>query len=136
MQDYKKDYYRITRRGRFEIMSAIIAVAQWPSRLTCIMTYANLSYSLSKRYLRLMINKHLIEKSEILNSMKKRETRFQSTEKGNRFLELYCEQLIMLHGKHFLKNNKNLTKAYLHKYYLKNRFTLSPRPLCVLEKTP
>ena len=125
MQDYKKDYYRITRRGRFEIMSAIIAVAQWPSRLTWIMTYANLSYSLSKRYLRLMINKHLIEKSEILNSMKKRETRFQSTEKGNRFLKLYCEMLIMLHGKRFLEINNNLAEAYLNQYCLKNRFAPS-----------
>ena len=83
-----------------------------------------------------MINKHLIEKNEILKSMKKRVTVFQSTEKGNRFLELYCEQLIKLHGTRFLKNNENLAKAYLRQYYLKNRFTPSSRPLRMLEKIP
>lgn len=130
MQDYRKDYFRITRRDRFEIMSAIIAVTQQPSSLTRIMTYANLSYSLLRKYLRLMINKHLIEKSETLKGMKKRVTVFQSTEKGNRFLELYCEQLVMLHGKRFLENNNNLAKAYLHQYCMKNRFAPSSRLSC------
>ena len=135
MQDYRKDYFRITRRDRFEIISAIIAVTQQPSSLTRIMTNANLSFSLSKEYLRLMINKHLMKKSEMLKGMKKRKTVFQSTEKGNRFLELYCEQLIMLHGKLFLENNENPAKAYLQQYYLKNRFTPSVNQSRALEKT-
>jgi predicted transcriptional regulator len=136
VQDYEKDYYRITRRDRFEIMSAIIAVAQWPSSLTRIMNNANLSYLFSKKYLRLMINKHLIEKSQIQKSMKKRVTVFQSTEKGNKFLELYCKQLIILHGIRFLENNENLAKAYLNQYYLKNRFIPGSRSLSMLKKIP
>ena len=125
MQDCRKDYFKITRRDRFEIISAIIAVTQRPSSLTSIITYAKLSYSLSREYLRLMINTHLIEKSEILKGMEKRMTVFQSTEKGNRFLKLYCEMLIMLHGKRFLEINNNLAEAYLNQYCLKNRFAPS-----------
>jgi len=82
-----------------------------------------------------MIKTHLIEKIEILEGMKKRITVFQSTEKGDRFLELYCELLTMLHGKRFLKKNKLLSKAYLNQYYLKNRFAPSSKPLRVLKKT-
>ena len=133
MQDYRKDYFKKSRRDRFEIISAIIAITQQPSNITCIMTCANLSYSITREYLRLLINKHLIEKSEILNGMKKRMTAFQSTEKGKRFLELYCEQLIMLHGKRFLENNNNPAKAYLHQYCLKNRFAPSFRLQRVLQ---
>jgi hypothetical protein len=99
------------------------------------MTNANLSFSLSKEYLRLMINKHLMKKSEMLKGIKKRKTVFQSTEKGNRFLELYCEQLIILHGKRFLENNENPAKVYLQQYYLKNRFTPSTSQSRALEKT-
>lgn len=83
-----------------------------------------------RKYLRLMINNHLIEKSEKIEGMKKRVTAFQSTEKGNRFLELYCEQLVILHGKRFLENNNNLAKAYLHQYSVKNRVAPGSRLSC------
>jgi predicted transcriptional regulator len=135
VQDYRKDYFKITRRDRFEIISAIIAVTQRPSSLTSIMTYANLSYSLSREYLRLMINMHLIEKSEILKDMEKRMTVFQSTEKGDRFLKLYCEMLIMLHGQRFIEINNNLAEAYLHQYCLKNRFAQSSSLQCARKIT-
>jgi predicted transcriptional regulator len=127
MQDYEKNYFKIAKRDKFEIIAAIIAVMQLPSNPTRIMTKANLSYSLLKAYLRLMVNTQLIEKSEIVNGLKKRMTVFQSTEKGDRFLELYCEQLIILHEKHFLEKYDNLAEAYMHQYCLKNRFTPSPR---------
>jgi predicted transcriptional regulator len=127
MPENEKDYFKIARRDRFEIISAIIAVTQRPSSLTRIMTQANLNYSLLRTYLRLMINTQLIEKNEIINGLKKRITFFQCTEKGDRFLELYCEQLIILHGKHFLDYYDNLVEAYMHQYCLKNRFNPSSR---------
>jgi predicted transcriptional regulator len=127
VQDYRKDYFQIIKRDKFEIMSAIIAVTQQPSSITSIMTYANLSYSSSREYLRLMIKTHLIKKSEMPKGMKKSMTVFQSTEKGKRFLKLYCEELIMLHGKRFLENNNNLAEAYLHQYCMKNRLAPSFR---------
>ena len=127
MQDHKKDYFKIGKRDRFEIISAIIAATQQSSSLTGIMTQSNLNYSSLRTYMRLMINTQLIEKSEIINGLKKRMTVFKSTEKGDRFLKLYCEQLIILHGKRFLENNNNIAEAYLHQYCLKNRFAKSPR---------
>ncbi|HEX9261042.1 MAG TPA: winged helix-turn-helix domain-containing protein [Candidatus Bathyarchaeia archaeon] len=107
-----------------EIVSAIIAVTQQPSSYTRMMGSANLSYSLLKEYLRFMVGRHLIDKRDIAKGAKKKTSVYQATQKGNRFLELYCESLILLHGERFLENNVNLAEAYLLQYCRKNKLTL------------
>ena len=110
-----------------EIVSAIIAITQQPSNFTGMMGHANLSYSRLKEYLRLMIGSCLIEKRELAKGAKKSTLVYQATEKGNRFLELYCGNLMLLHGEHFLENNGNLADAYLLQYCRKNKLTLGSK---------
>lgn len=127
MEDYQKFVFRSGKRDRLEIVSAIIAVTQQPSSFTRMMGSANLSYSLLKEYLGFMIGRHLIEKRDMARGTKKRTPVYKATEKGNRFLELYCESLILLHGERFLENNVNLSEAYLLQYCRKNKLTLGSK---------
>ncbi len=116
--------FRSGKRDRMEIVSAIIAIAQRPTRSTRIMGRANLSYSVLKDYLAFLIGRHLVEKCDAGEVAKRRTPFYQATEKGNMFLELYCEQLILIHGERFLDSNRNLAEAYITQYFRKNRRAL------------
>ncbi len=121
MEDYQRNGLRFVRRDRFEIVSAIISVAQKPSGLTHIMYHVNLSHRQLKEYLRLMIACHLIKECKKRRDVGRKLLSYLATEKGNRFLSLYCEALTLLHGEHLLKGNGCLADAYLHQYCRKNR---------------
>ena len=125
VEDRQKNVFISGKRDRLEIVSAIIAITQQPSSISRIIGNANLNYSLLKEYLRFMISKRLIEKREVARGTKKKLTVYRTTEKGNRFLELYCESLILLHGEDFLQKNRDLAEAYLLQYCRKNKLTLS-----------
>ncbi len=125
LENYRQFRFRSGKRDRLEIVSAIIAVTQQPSTVTHLIGYANLSYSILKEYLRFMISKRLIEKRDLPRGDKRTISAYEATEKGNRFLELYCESLILLHGDSFLENNSSLADAYLLQYCRKNKLTLN-----------
>ena len=116
--------FRSAKRDRTEIVSVIIAIAQRPTCLTRIMGRANLSYAVLKDYLGFMIGRRLVEKCGEGEVGKRCVPFYQATEKGNVFLELYCEQLVLLHGEHFLDYNSNLAEANLIQFYRKNRESL------------
>ncbi len=126
MEDHRKPEFKSSKRDRLEIVSAIIAIAQHPSSTTRLTSQANLSYSLLKEYLKFMIGRHLIEEHETTKDSKKTIV-YQATEKGNRFLGIYCDGLILLHGEDFLQNKSNLAGAYLLQYCRKNKLTLGSR---------
>jgi len=126
-EEYREPVFKSGKRDRLEIVSAIIAIAQQPSSTTRLTSQANLSYSLLKEYLKFMIGRHLIEEREITKGTKKKTSVFQATEKGNKFLGIYCEGLILLHGKAFLQNKGNLAGAYLLEYCRKNKLTLGSK---------
>ena len=113
--------FRSAKRDRTEIVSVIIAITHRPTCLTRIMGRANLSYAVLKDYLGFMIGRRLVERLDVGVAGKRCVPFYQATEKGNMFLELYCEQLILLHGEHFLDSNSNLAEAYLIQYGRKNR---------------
>ena len=117
---------RSGRRDRLEIVTAIIAITQKPSSISHIMGDANLTYPLLTECLGFMISRRLTEKSEIAGVRKIRSV-YQATEKGNRFLELYCELMTFLHGEAFLDNNSDLASAYLLQYCRKKKLTLSSK---------
>lgn len=127
VEDYRRSDFRSGKRDRLEIVSAIIAITQHPSSLTRMMGYANLNYSSLTEYLRFMLGRHLIEKRDIVRGTKKSAQIYQATEKGNKFLELYCEGLVLLHGEHFFANNNNLAEAYLLQYCRKNKLPLGSK---------
>ena len=120
----KRERFRSGKRDRMEIVSAIIAIAQRPTRLTRIMGRANLSYSVLKDYLAFLIGRHLVEKCDAEEMTEIRSPFYQATEKGNMFLELYCEQLILIHGERFLDGKSDLAEAYITQYFRKNRRAL------------
>jgi predicted transcriptional regulator len=126
VEDHRKPEFKSRKRDRLEIVSAIIAIAQHPSSTTRLTSQANLSYSLLKEYLKFMIGRHLIEEHETTKDSKKTIV-YQATEKGNRFLGIYCDGLILLHGEDFLQNKSNLAGAYLLQYCRKNKLTLGSR---------
>ncbi len=112
------------KRDRLEIVSAIIAITQQPSSISRIIGHANLNYSTLKDYVTFMIGRHLIEERKISSGVKKGLAVYKATEKGTKFLELYCEGLILLHGENFLQENSNLAEAYLIQYCRKNKLPL------------
>ncbi len=113
MRDYGKSSFRSGRRDKLEIVSAIISITQQPSSITQLLGDANLGYSQLKEYLRFMLGRRLIEKRDLIRGAERTTQVYQATEKGNRFLELYCEILILLQGERFLENNSKLSEAYL-----------------------
>ncbi len=125
MEDYQKYYFRTVKRDKTEILSAIIALAQEPTVFTRLMYDANLSYSLARRFMRFAIHAGLIIKHCSPKGTERNRIVYQATEKGKRFLELYCEQLILLHGQHFLEINSGLADSYVMQYCRKNK--LSPK---------
>lgn len=127
MEGRRESAFKSSKRGRLEIVSAIIAIAQQPSSTTRLTSRANLSYSLLKEYLKFMIGRHLIAEREIAKDSKKKTVVYQATEKGNRFLGIYCDGLILLHGEGFLQSNSNLAGAYLLQYCRKNKLILGSK---------
>ena len=91
MRDYGKSSFRSCRRDKLEIVSAIISITQQPSSITQLLGDANLGYSQLKEYLRFMLGRPLIEKRDLIRGAERTTQVYQATEKGNRFLELYCE---------------------------------------------
>ncbi len=121
MEDYQRNGLRFVRRDRLEIVSAIISVVQKPSSLTHIMYQVNLSHKQLKEYLRFMIGRHLVEECKKVRGVDRKQLSYLATEKGNMFLGLYCEALMLLHGEHLLKGNGCLADAYLRQYCRKNK---------------
>ncbi len=115
------------KRDRLEIVSAIIAITQQPSSISRIIGHANLNYSTLKDYVKFMIGRHLIEERKISSGAKKGLAVYKATEKGSKFLELYCEGLILLHGENFLQENSNLAEAYLIQYCRKNKLPINSK---------
>ncbi len=115
------------KRDRLEIVSAIIAITQQASSISRIIGHANLNYSTLKDYVKFMIGRHLIEERKISSGAKKGLAVYKATEKGTKFLELYCEGLILLHGENFLQENSNLAEAYLIQYCRKNKLPLDSK---------
>ncbi len=115
------------KRDRLEIVSAIIAITQQASSISRIIGHANLNYSTLKDYVKFMIGRHLIEERKISGGAKKGLAVYKATEKGTKFLELYCEGLILLHGESFLQENSNLAEAYLIQYCRKNKLPLDSK---------
>lgn len=127
-----QDFFVTGKRDRSEIVCAIIAVSQRPTSFTSILMHANLNYSELTQYTNYLLSKNLLQKNSITRRNKKEAITYQATEKGNKFLENFCENLILLHGTHFIEINRNLAEAYLDLYYRKNRLQvtskLSPKP--------
>ncbi len=126
VEDYRRNGIRFVRRDRLEIVSAIISVAQEPSSLTHIMYQVNLSHKQLKEYLRFMIGCHLIEEGENARAVNRKLLNYRATDKGNRFLDLYCRILMLLHGERLLKDNGSLADAYLRQYCRKNKLGFGP----------
>ena len=127
MKNYPEANFKTGKRDRLEIVAAIIAAAYQPSTFTRLMSQANLSYSLLKEYLTFMIGKGLVAEQDTARGTKKTVFVYQATKKGNKFLELYCENLVLLHGERFLDGNKDLAEAYLLQYCRKNKLILGSK---------
>ncbi len=93
--------FKSIKRGRFEIVSAIIAAAQKTSSISRIINDTQLSSTQAKKYLDAMINSRLIEKHVLADKGK---AVYQTTEQGSEFFKLYCELLILLNGETFFQN--------------------------------
>ncbi len=121
VEDYRRNGIKFVRRDRLEIVSAVISVAQEPSSLTHIMYQVNLSHKQMKEYLSFMIGCRLIEECKNGRAVNRRLLIYRATEKGNKFLNLYCESLILLHGELLFKGKSGLADAYLRRYCTKNK---------------
>jgi predicted transcriptional regulator len=103
-----KDILHSGKRDRMEIMAAIIAMTEKPSKITRIMDQTNLNHPLQKKYIRLMLRLRLIENcKETKNACEKGQV-FRATEKGLGFFRTYCELLRIVYGEDFLKIENNL----------------------------
>jgi len=112
MEGNLKDILNSGRRDQMEIMAAIAALTQKPSKFTHLMSQMHLTYTMLKNYLDLMLRLGLIEKREEVKAKKGCQV-FQATEKGFTFLKIYCDILRLLYGEDFLKNEGNLAVACL-----------------------
>jgi len=121
VDDTGKNGSRAAKRDKMEIVSAIIAITQQPSTSTQLMGNANMSHSRLKEYLGLMIGSGLIKQLDMAKGARKRTVVYQATERGNKFLELFCENLILLHGELFLESNSDLADAYLLQHCRKSK---------------
>ena len=96
-----------------EIMAAIVATTQKPSKITRTMDQLNLSYPMLRKYIVLMLKLDLIESRKISEKNYKKTQVFQATEKGFAFLKTYCDILRLLYGENFLEKSNNLAIACL-----------------------
>jgi predicted transcriptional regulator len=113
MYNSEKDVLTSGRRDRVEIIAAIAAMTQKPSKITRIMSQVNLSYPLLKNILKLMLRLRLIETRKVTENGIDKGQIFQSTEKGLTFLKTYCDLLRIIYGEEFLQKHNNLAVACL-----------------------
>jgi predicted transcriptional regulator len=113
LEDQVKDILKSGKRDKTEIIAAIIAMTQKPSKITRIMNQVNLSYPMLKKYMKLMLRLRFVE--SLKRDKKADETRqlFQATEKGLTFLNTYCDLLRIIYGEDFLQKHNNLAVACL-----------------------
>jgi predicted transcriptional regulator len=113
MDNSAKDVLTSGRRDKLEIIAAIAAMTQNPSKITRIMSQINLSYPLLKETLKHMLRLRLIETSKVTEKGIEKGQVFQATEKGLTFLKTYCDLLRIIYGEDFLKRHNNLAVACL-----------------------
>ena len=112
MNDKVTDILDSGRRDKMEIIAAITAITQKPSKITHILCQINLSYPLLKKYLKFMLRLGLIEIRKIAKADGGGEV-FQATEKGFNFLKTYCDILRIIYGEDFLRKDSNLAVSCL-----------------------
>jgi predicted transcriptional regulator len=111
MNNNVEDIFNSGRRDKTEIIAAITAMTQKPSKITQIMDQVSLSYKVLKKYMKFMIRLHLVESRKVAGKGNKTERYFHATEKGLTFLKTYCDLLRIIYGKDFLQNHNNLAVA-------------------------
>lgn len=112
MHSHAEDILDSGKRDKMEIMAAIIAMAQKPSKITPIMAQVNLNHSMMKKYMKTMVRLNMIERHEAKDTERTSDF-FQATERGLKFLETYCELLRFIYGEQYLSNDHNLAVACL-----------------------
>ena len=122
MDDNAKDFLSSGHRDKVEIMAAIIAIAQKSSKDTHIMNQVHLSHTMFKEYIQFMTEFRLIERHEKVEDNRKTSYVCQATEKGLRFLKIYCDLLRIMYGKNYMKRDENLAVACLQ-YLQRSRQT-------------
>ena len=100
------------RRDKTEIIAAIVATTQKPSKITQIMNQVGLSHPRLKQYMNLMLRLRLIKTGKVAKS-KERGKVFLATENGLTFLKTYCDLLRIIYGEDFLQKADNLAVACL-----------------------
>jgi predicted transcriptional regulator len=113
MYNSAKDVLTSGRRDRVEIIAAIAAMTQNPSKITRIMSQVNLSYPLLRKTLKLMLRLRLVETRKVTENGIDKGQVYQATEKGLTFLKTYCEFLRIIYGEEFLQKHNNLAVSCL-----------------------
>jgi len=113
MDDGAKDFLSSGHRDKVEIMAAIIAMTQKSSKDTHIMNQVHLSYAMLKEYIQFMTDLRLIERHEEVEDTRKTSYVCHATEKGLRFLKIYCDLLRIMYGKNYVNKDENLAVACL-----------------------
>ena len=113
MDDKIKDILSSGKNDKNEIIAAIIAVTQERIKLTDLRNQTNLCYFTLRKYLKFMIRSDLIERKKIFEDSGRTVILYQATQKGLRFLEVYCELLSLIYGNKFVENKNNLAVACL-----------------------
>ena len=108
MNDNVRDILNSGKRDKMEIIAAIVAMTQKPSKITILMDKMNLSHPMLKKYMKLMLKLRLIESLEVVTKANEKGQVFQSTEKGLIFLTTYCDILRIVYGEDFLQQANNL----------------------------
>lgn len=118
-------------RGKFEIISALIIIAQQPVTLSKLVYSIGLSHVTLKRYIQVMLNSGLISNNILIRGKKKRNySAYITTEKGNRFLEVYCTNLLLLYEDNL---QDSLINKHLLQYCMNNKTTLMSNLPSILE---
>ena len=73
------------RRSRFEIIKDILEAGKESSTKTSIVYEANLSFEQAEKYL------NMLEKDELVNSHRSKHKKYETTNKGRKFLESFQE---------------------------------------------
>jgi predicted transcriptional regulator len=103
----KKNVLDTGKRGKLEIIAAVLAVALEPSTLSRIVRRTNTNNSIIRDKLKFMAKTGFIKKQSVTKSLKKVRV-FEATEKGIIFLRTYCDLLKMLYGDSFLEKANDL----------------------------
>ncbi len=113
MEASERDIISSGKRDKLEIMAAILALIQKPTNATHIMGHLNFNNEVLTKYLKYMVERRLIEKNEAAKTDGRTKHLYQSTEKGRRLLEIYCEILRLIYGENYLRQKNNLAVACL-----------------------